>query len=54
MKSNICRIEKGTLDLEAILKESEKAELFEKIKTPKYLVLFFSAFQDYLSMHYSI
>ena len=31
MKSNICRIEKGTLALEAILKESEKVAVYNEL-----------------------
>ena len=31
MKSNICRIKKGTLDLEAILKESEKVATYNEL-----------------------
>ena len=30
MKSNICKIEKGTKDLEAILKESEKVAIYNE------------------------
>ena len=31
MKSNVCRIEKGTLDLAAILKESEKVAVYNEL-----------------------
>ena len=31
MKSNICKIEKGSLDLEAILKESEKVAVYNEL-----------------------
>ena len=39
MKSNICRIEKGTLDLEAILKESEKVAVYNELNDKQTLQL---------------
>ena len=39
MKSNICRIEKGTLDLEAILKESEKVATYNELTEKQRLQL---------------
>ena len=39
MKSNICRIEKGTLDLEAILKESEKVATYNELTEKQKLQL---------------
>ena len=31
MKSNVCKIEKGTMDLDAILKESEKVAVYNEL-----------------------
>ena len=39
MKSNICRIEKGTLDLDAILKESEKVAVYNELNDKQTLQL---------------
>ena len=39
MKSNICKIEKGTLDLEAILKESEKVATYNELTEKQKLQL---------------
>ena len=39
MKSNICKIEKGTLDLEAILKESEKVATYNELNEKQKLQL---------------
>ena len=39
MKSNICRIEKGTLDIEAILKESEKVAIYNELTEKQKLQL---------------
>ena len=39
MKSNICRIEKGNLDLDAILKESEKVAVYNELNDKQTLQL---------------
>ena len=39
MRSNVCRIEKGTMDLEAILKESEKVAVYNELSHKQALQL---------------
>lgn len=39
MKSNVCKIEKGTLDLNAILKESEKVAVYNELDNNQTLKL---------------
>ena len=39
MKSNVCKIDKGTLDLEAILNESEKVAVYNQLNEKQTLQL---------------